>query len=170
MSCKNRIDMPMSRPLPEVVPGFSIQGVTPSILRMKGRLSSNLERALWDLLTGRLNSIPAASIAMSPAYYDVPVSNMPAASSSRTDVRGDPDHFVQCERCGKKLFGPYADGNLTRHQKSKTCQSSSGPRTYPCNEAGCNKVYHRSDALLTHRRKAHGAPGPLRKGSAMGGS
>jgi uncharacterized C2H2 Zn-finger protein len=63
---------------------------------------------------------------------------------------------ASCPSCGKVFKGIYASGNLIRHKKSLRCASShKRRREWPC--GSCDKVYQRSDALLKHLRKNHGA-------------
>ncbi|KAF2653131.1 hypothetical protein K491DRAFT_680817 [Lophiostoma macrostomum CBS 122681] len=71
-------------------------------------------------------------------------------------------HVVQCLHCKTILTGDHASGNLTRHKKSKKCALSSQTRIFPCDEPGCDKAYYRSDALLNHKRRCHGAQGLMR--------
>ncbi|KAF2465043.1 uncharacterized protein BDR25DRAFT_380106 [Lindgomyces ingoldianus] len=77
-------------------------------------------------------------------------------SRAGSTVSRNQDHSVRCEFCGKLLYGPHADGNLKRHQKSLECNSSEKRREWPCDQ--CHKVYQRSDGLLVHKRKRHGHP------------
>jgi hypothetical protein len=69
----------------------------------------------------------------------------------------EPASCLICPSCGREITGIYASGNLTRHLKSRRCASSHNRRKeWPC--GSCHKVYQRSDALLKHQRRFHGAP------------
>ncbi|CAI6332132.1 unnamed protein product [Periconia digitata] len=64
-------------------------------------------------------------------------------------------HFVQC-KCGEILRGPHANGNLTRHRRSRKCTVPGEKRVLLCDK--CDTQFQRSDALLNHKRKKHNAP------------
>ncbi|KAF1969202.1 hypothetical protein BU23DRAFT_557881 [Bimuria novae-zelandiae CBS 107.79] len=64
-------------------------------------------------------------------------------------------YTVQCA-CGLVLTGAHAKGNLKRHQRSQKCTASAETRSCMCLD--CGQTFLRSDALLNHRRKRHGAP------------
>ncbi|KAF2682815.1 hypothetical protein K458DRAFT_419657 [Lentithecium fluviatile CBS 122367] len=73
-----------------------------------------------------------------------------------TQAQGGTEFAIRCDNCNTILTGAHAVGNLTRHKRSLKCGSSGQRKDYACPR--CGKVYHRSDALLNHNRKHHGAP------------
>ncbi|ORY19483.1 hypothetical protein BCR34DRAFT_131049 [Clohesyomyces aquaticus] len=75
---------------------------------------------------------------------------------SSSETPGPYNHSVTCEFCGKVLTGQHANGNLKRHKGSEACRSREDRKDHPCPD--CGKTYQRSDSLLVHRRKRHGAP------------
>lgn len=81
-------------------------------------------------------------------------------TSTPSSPREQAEQSVVCSKCDKVLKGPYASGNLTRHHKSRSCAASRNRRPFLCDFEGCSNQYERSDALLNHKRKKHGAPGP----------
>ncbi|KAF2662991.1 hypothetical protein K491DRAFT_10679 [Lophiostoma macrostomum CBS 122681] len=154
-------------PGPQNVNDPQFQGYTGSGLHDQSRYNDRTghggrQYGLEDPVT--YASIQATS---ATTHYNLQSSRGAVPSSSPVAQDAQLQEFVQCDHCKTILNGQHSRGNLTRHQKSKKCRTSSQSRIFPCNEPGCDKFYHRSDALLNHRRKIHGAPGPLRRNPSM---
>ncbi|KAF2105378.1 hypothetical protein BDV96DRAFT_608277 [Lophiotrema nucula] len=88
-----------------------------------------------------------------------------SASDAAPKFRDWSSYRVECEDCEAKFTGPYADGNLTRHLKTCAGREDSISQVYICGVVNCSKTYKRSDALLNHMRRKHGAPPAKRKSS-----
>lgn len=76
------------------------------------------------------------------------------------------EYSVDCGLCGQTFTGIHAPGNLKRHYKTFKCPAAQGKK-YPCKHCP-DKQYARSDGLLNHMRKKHGAPPPVKKYSNTG--
>jgi uncharacterized C2H2 Zn-finger protein len=88
--------------------------------------------------------------------YTTSVTPFPTPTTPRReDENVNAGYSVPCG-CGHIFTGEYAKGNLMRHQKSLSCKALRETREYLCSD--CGQIFRRSDALLNHRRKRHGAP------------
>jgi uncharacterized Zn-finger protein len=106
-------------------------------------------------------SEPFATTATMPSSTGTGSSGAPGIrNSTPSSPTEQADQTVACPRCGKVLTGSHAPGNLTRHQKSRSCAASPNRKQFFCDFSGCQNQYERSDALLNHKRRKHNAPGP----------
>ncbi|KAF2856210.1 hypothetical protein T440DRAFT_101390 [Plenodomus tracheiphilus IPT5] len=91
--------------------------------------------------------------------FSTHISSYAPLRSSRSSIgSSSSSQSLRCDACGTEFRGKYGQGNLGRHRRSKH-------RGYiwPCEDLGCDKVFHRTDARLKHYRlhHLHLAPSPV---------
>ncbi|KAF2732310.1 hypothetical protein EJ04DRAFT_339454 [Polyplosphaeria fusca] len=57
--------------------------------------------------------------------------------------------------CGARFTGEYRRGNCARHRRLSHGGNIGGTKNFPCEEAGCGKMFKRQDARLKHYRRRH---------------
>lgn len=113
-------------------------------------LNSRRQTRLTDFRPSSSHSAPAA------LKQDYLAAQDDAPSPSPSVISGPPDYpeSLQCgtEDCKTTFTGRFRRGNRARH----ILRTHKRTVAYVCGVKSCARSYHRSDALLKHRRKKHG--------------